>query len=100
MILLHDTPRFVLKSYGNGSALLLVRKATAGGSGGRQYEASEHFMQDDDADQFRNDLEAMEHANPERATDDILAELWDTHSDDYHRESYRPLDATTYRRKP
>ena len=93
MVIIHNTPRFTLKSYGNGSALLLIRK-----EGGEHFKAGgEHFMQDDDADQFRNDLEALEHAWPNRDYDNHLAELWDQYSDDYHRESYRLLDATTYR---
>ena len=82
MVILHDTERFTLKSYGNGSALLLIRK-----EGGEHFKAGgEHFMQDDDADQFRNDLEALEHAWPHATADINLAELWDNYALAYGSE--------------
>jgi hypothetical protein len=62
-----DTPNYRLVSYGNGLSYSLTNKAVG---------YSDHF-QGDDADRFRADFDAMEAADPERLTDDILRDLWE-----------------------
>lgn len=63
---IHHTARFSVVSFGNGTA----------------YEMKPHdqtdwlLFQGDDAAEFRDRLDSMEAAHPERPTDDILRELW------------------------
>ncbi len=71
-VTLSDTPNYRLVSYGNGLAYSLAKKETT----------TDVYFQGDDATQFREELEAMENADPERLTDDILGELWHRYAPD------------------
>lgn len=65
-----STPRFILYSFGNGLAYDLTRRDGLGNV----------FVQGDDASTFRDELDAMESAAPDRATDEILGELFATYA--------------------
>ena len=66
MITVADTLNYKLQTAGGGCALLLTRKR----------DGEDLFLQGDDADRFLCDLEAAELVDPERATDDILSDIW------------------------
>lgn len=60
------TDNFHLDSYGHGLAYVLANLR----------ENRSIFIQGDAATEFRQHLEALERADPSRATDHILAHLW------------------------
>jgi hypothetical protein len=64
---IYNTPRYTVRSYGNGESYLFTNKAT-----GQAVHA-----QGDDAITFREELNAYETANPNTPFDDILDGLWD-----------------------
>jgi hypothetical protein len=58
--------RYSLESYGNGWGYTLREKASG----------LSVWLQDDDAAQFRDELDALELAHPRDTTDAILDALW------------------------
>ena len=62
-----QTPRFDLVSWGNGAAYCLRRKT----------DLRTIFFQGEDAGLFRDELDTMEKVWPHRPTDELLALLWD-----------------------
>ena len=71
IVTIHDGADFKIASHGNGWAYLIVNKSLD----------RDMWLQDDDATQFRNELDALERAQPERATDSIIGELWNMYHD-------------------
>ena len=76
-----ETPGYRLNSHGNGWAYTLFRKVaviqpapTSPDDPAETWQSC--WFQDDDATRFREELDDMEEAAPERLSDEILGELW------------------------
>lgn len=65
--IIHQTGKFMLKSYGNGLAWLFWNKKA-----GREL-----LVQGDDADRMIADLDSIERVHPNWSTDRTLSWLWD-----------------------
>lgn len=86
IICISEGQRYSLNSYGNGWGYLLKDKQTG----------LSVWLQDDDAAQFREELETLESRFPDHSPDDILGILW--HDYDYGQVAREQEEAATIRR--
>ena len=66
---LHSSPAFFLVSYGNGTAYIMA------------HQGATIYVQGDDADQLREDLESISVNFPNDPIEACLSRLWDIYED-------------------